>query len=521
MAEVITNTQKMTDAFAGVGTDAVNRSNHAKEKIAIIDNEKRAFDDAISNLDQVLLQQIEDTNDTLRKVEEEYANRIDAVGCRSDLFWRVVGISTGAAGSGQRHTIIDLKCTKLAVTYDIIENQGVGATQAVVGFTTGTLMKYVGGSGIGTLPTIERVNMEVADNELKSDGSDWDQYLQPDNLHGIKLYREPYDRDIADLFVASGVGTMGVNSKDIILLTTNVNLGIETGMLVTTEGTTPFATQQTYVVGVGSTAKDLSQYTDIVNVGTSSTVIGGAGINTAIVPMITVQDAAIVDTLAPNRDGVYTTFEFSKDPDTISDEFAIEKTKSPYVPQTISIQGFKQKGKGVEIKYVNNGVPNTTQEWNKFLEGFPDPDQLPDEIIEVEEPRVGAGKIYYRIGFGEKPVHPISGNDAEEGDEAQIIGTISWAQTLYQSLPSCDNAALNAAISMRDFAESQLAGDNDFPQKIQLANTVRTKRNELNLSIWAYRCHIGDADDQAGNATNFNSTINNSKFKDIMNATDL
>ena len=175
--------------------------------------------------------------------------------------------------------------------------------------------------------------------------------------------------------------------------------------------------------------------------------------------MITVQDLSDCGYSTLNRDGVFTTFEFSKDPDTISDEFAIEKEKSPYVPQTISIQGFKQKGKGVEIKYVNNGVPNTTQEWNKFLEGFPDPDQLPDEIIEVEELELAAGKIYYRIGFGEKPVHPISGNDAEEGDEAQVIGTISWAQTLYQSLPSCDNAIfLNEAISMRDFAESQLAG---------------------------------------------------------------
>ena len=71
----------------------------------------------------------------------------------------------------------------------------------------------------------------------------------------MKLYREPYDRDIADMFVATGVGTMAVNSKEIILLTTNVNLGIETGHLVTTEGTTPFATRQTYVTGIGSTTK--------------------------------------------------------------------------------------------------------------------------------------------------------------------------------------------------------------------------------------------------------------------------
>ena len=28
--------------------------------------------------------------------------------------------------------------------------------------------------------------------------------------------------------------------------------------------------------------------------------------------------------------------------------------------------------------------------------------------------------------------------------------------------------------------------DNDLPKKIELSNTVRTKRNELNLSIWAH-----------------------------------
>ena len=162
---------------------------------------------------------------------------------------------------------------------------------------------------------------------------------------------------------------------------------------------------------------------------------------------------------------------------------------------------------------------NLYKEWNKFNEGFPDPDQLPDDIVEVEEPRVGAGKIYYRIGFDEKPVHPISGNDAEEGDTAQVIGQTTWTQTLYQSLSACDNTDLNAAISARDAAEAALAGDNDFPKKISLANTVRTKRNELNLSIWAYRSHIGDAEEQAGGANNFNSTINNSEFKDLMNGT--
>ena len=90
-----------------------NRSNHAKEKITIIDNEEKLFDDLISNLDQVLLQQIEDTNDTLEKVEEEYGKRIDEQNCKSDLFWRVVGISTWSLVVVREIQSSTLECTKL------------------------------------------------------------------------------------------------------------------------------------------------------------------------------------------------------------------------------------------------------------------------------------------------------------------------------------------------------------------------------------------------------------------------
>ena len=94
---------------------------------------------------------------------------------------------------------------------------------------------------------------------------------------------------------------------------------------------------QTYVTGIGSTTKDPQGYTDIVNVGSSTTL--------SVVPVITVQDAAsLIHWL--NTDGVYTTFDFTKDPDTISDEFMIEKKRVRMFPQTISIQGFSEKGKG-------------------------------------------------------------------------------------------------------------------------------------------------------------------------------
>ena len=240
MAEVLSNTDRMTGSFAGVSTEAKYTIDNAKAKITIIDNEKIAFDEALQNIDQDLLTTIDKTNDTLKKVKEEYQKRIDVQGCKSDLFWRVIGITTvasGGGGAGGYRTQMTLKCTRLSVTYPSLSNVSSGSSLSVVGFETGKMMRYTptqGGIGTGA-PNIEVVDMGDGD-QLNSDGSSWDQYLQPDNLHGMKLYREPYDRDITDLFVATGVGTIGVNSNDIILLTTNLNLGIEEGQLVTTTG---------------------------------------------------------------------------------------------------------------------------------------------------------------------------------------------------------------------------------------------------------------------------------------------
>ena len=106
-----------------------------------------------------------------------------------------------------------------------------------------------------------------------------------------------------------------------------------------------------------------------------------------------------MDTLAPNADGVFTTFDFNKDPDTISDEFMPLKRRRVHTLHRPSLFKDSLKSVGVEIKYVNDGVPNSVQEWNKFLEGFPDPDQLPDDDVTVEEPRVGGEKSIIRLDF--------------------------------------------------------------------------------------------------------------------------
>ena len=90
---------------------------------------------------------------------------------------------------------------------------------------------------------------------------------------------------------------------------------------------------------------------------------------------------------------------------------------------------------------------------------------------------------------------------------------------MYQSLSTCDDTALNEAISARDAAESALASDSDFSEKINLSNKIKSKVNEeFNLRTWAYRMQIGKANEQQASTDEFRSTIENSNFQDLMNS---
>jgi len=503
-------TDQMSSGVSGISTRARETTNQAKLKITVIENNKIPYDESIKNVDRNLQNIIVETNDTLEKVRDEYQKRIDVQNCRSDLFWRVTGINTAAVTSGPgaggiRNDVI-CTCTKLSPTYPKLENTGTGTS--AIGFSTGALMWYTGPIGGGaTGPGITTIQMGDGD-PLVSAGSDFDAYLEPDNLHGLLLYREPYDRDVFDFFVATGIGTISQGSNQLTLLTPNVNLGIKTGMVVTPSSINVFASSQgNIVVGVSSTTMDLRPYSDIISVGSTSIYS---------VPVITLQDPAIANAFAPDSDGNYSYFDFSKDPDLISDEFAINPEVSPYAPQTISLLGNSDLGTGVKIKYINNGASPASQEWNKFLEGFPDPDLLPDDIVNVVEPNVGAGKIYYAVGFDQKPIS-VGGGDASEGDVRTFQGTTGFAQQAYASLSGCNDGDLNAAISARNAAEAALSGSNSFPEKITLVNQVRTKRNELNIAVWAYRTHIGNSENELAANGSFMSQMNSSPYKNLLN----
>ena len=524
-----TYTQQISSSVSGVSTQGGHVVEQSKLKIAVLDNGKIPYDEAIKNVDRNLQNIIVETNDTLEKVRDEYQKRIDVQNCRSDLFWRVTGISSDTT-SGDIE--IDCVCVKLSPTYPVLGNSGTNPPmretgnfdssgdpilESAIGFSTSALMWYTGPVSVGGGVTagITSVAMSGDGTTLRSDGSAFDAYLEPDNLHGLLLYREPYSRDILDSFVATGVGTISAGINTLTLLTNNLRLGITTGQIVTSSRTNTFASPQgTIVVGISSTTIDLTSYSDIISVG-STTV--------SSVPVITLQDPAVNNVVAPDTNGDYTYFDFTVDPNTISDKFAVSTDQNPYAPQTITlIDKGSHFGKGIKIKYINNGQGTATQEWNAALEGLPDPNQDfrkiddQDDIVEVEHPKIGAGKVYYAIGFDQKPIL-FGGADASEGDTRTFEGAAGYAQAAYASLSACDDTALNAAISARNAAEAALSGSNSFPEKISLVNSIRTKRNEINLAIWAYRSQIGKARDDVDSNNNFMNDLNSSPYADLMN----
>ena len=526
MAELYTD--QMSSGVSGISTNARSTVEQAKLKITLNDNEKIPFDEAIKNVDRNLQRIIVETNDTLENVRDEYQDRIDVQNCRSDLFWRVTGVSADDDADSNEITI-SCVCVKLSPTYPVLGNTATnppmrldpeGDPEPRIGFSTSALQWYQGPVSIiggGSTAGITSVAMSGDGTTLRSDGSAFDTYLEPDNLHGLLLYNEPYARDIGDLFVATGIGTISAGFNTMTLLTPKLNLGITTGMVVTPSRLGIFASGNNVVVGVGTTIVDLRPYGDVI------ASVGATSIYT--VPLITLEDPAIGLVTAPGSDGNYTYFDFSKDPNLISDKLAVEISDQAYVPQVISLMvggSGRNFGEGVKIGYINNGVSPATQEWNPFLEGLPDPDQNfkkiddTDDIILVEPPKIGAGKIYYPIGFDQKPIL-ANGNNASEGDVRSFVGSLGFLQPAYASLSACNDTALNAAISARNTAEAALSGSNSFPEKLSLVNAIRSKRNNINIQIWAYRGMIGNSENELTKNEDFMNNLDSSPYKDLIN----
>ena len=509
----MSNTSDMVDVFKNIDSETKNVVDESKAKISVLDQAKTPYVKAATNVDRSLHDQLTIVNNTLYATRDAYDERVDVQGCRSDLFWRLTGVTSTASGPSGFTTTFTFTCTKLNSIYPKADATGISSAVAgeasTVGLTTNAVTYYDG-------TTFNQIDLPEEGDSLNGVGSFFDTYYEPDNLHGLKLYDEPYARDVLDTFRASGIGTIGVGvaatTNRMTILAPANETPIKVGQLMTPSKSGYFATQYVTVTGVGTTAVDLSSY-PFSGITTSQLIT---------VPYITVDSLPITKIDAPLSDGTYVNMVFTQDPDTIDDSYAVGIKDNPYVDQSIEIMSYSQSGTGVKIVYDNSGISSGTRTWNKFMDGFSDPNVDFDEDEEdtiISEPPLGADKIYYRIGFPNKPILYPGSDDASEGDTVTITdSTLLPLATLYQALPSCDDTELNAAISARDTAESDLASDSTLQQKITLSNSIKEKINgEFNLRTWAYRIQIGQAQERKAGIDTFRNLIEGSDFQDLMN----
>jgi len=456
--------------MAGLITDIQAKITLKKEEIAwmgdnivLLDTKKEPWDDAILRVDAHASKEIEAVNTTILDVDQAYKARITA-GCWTDLFWRVVGHTT-AQGSGQGATPEQwtLQCTKL--------NEVGYAGTGTLGPNTSLTLYNGGVSGVTTLPLDSKYGFEV------------------DFFHGMKNFDEPWTKDIGDTTVGSFIGTVGTGSTILTIMQPNsqgLGEGFEIGQLVTCEKDGVISGTHNTIAGFGATVVDL---TGISTVGTATTM---TEVTTIILDTLTVGFASVPPA------GEYVTFTVSDDPVSIStySDYKIPWAKNPMSPQTIGITGSGPLGVGTFVQYDNSGISSNTQSWRPENRT----DNLPskvrkklDDDDKVDPPQVGAGRIYYRVGFDTGPTL-LNGSLAAEG-AVRIIQTSFFGSTLYQDLPACsaEEVNLTTKVGIRNSKESAFSSDvGTFNSIVGAGNALRIERNSYEQQIWGIRMTIGE-----------------------------
>lgn len=505
------------------------------ERIVVLDDAKNTYLDGITAIDRLLLNDLSAVNSTIEAVNDSYQARIDA-GCKTDLFWRLIDIqlqqTTTAAGGGSGGVSTS---TSYEYTYECTRINPTGypsvvGTSSTVGITTffvgvsSTTVDYVSGPN----GAYEQVPL----NSLFG--------FEEVNMYGLKMYDEPYTRDIGDTYVTSFIGTCGVGTNVVVAMTP-INSGgisnIQVGQLLICDKPNVFSGDAYTITGIGTAVADLA--------GINSTS-PASSLTEVIVPKLTLDADTLLPAFAPEDNGNYVTFTVLVNPDTLGD-LSISRSQSPYVPQTIKCpMQTSDIGKGVRVEFDNSGAPSGSATWNQFLEGELDPDanirgnsesEIKQQIEQnrVREPSIGGGKLFHKVGFDYAPVIYTNSDRtayrlATEGEVVTLrsrmgvapsspfqsmfyIPGISLSETSagVERLPNCSSTvteALNETISVSSDAVSGLSGDL-IQTRLEITNMLRSDMMDLNLRIWNERTLLGDCRERQGTYSARSSLVTN------------
>tara|TARA_A100001201_G_scaffold86840_1_gene76527 strand:- start:69 stop:1541 length:1473 start_codon:yes stop_codon:yes gene_type:complete len=465
-----------------------------QDQIVEFDDQKSLYDEGIVRLELELLNRLDNVNKSFNLIADAYQSAIVS-GCKTDMFWRITDRISSTPVD-----FFELECTRLnpggysLTETNIDSNAGIGSTVAYVG-ATGVVTFYPAGLTYG--------------NEIPEEGDVVvnDPYFGFDrrNLYGLKIYSEPFDKDIGDTLVGEFIGTCSVGSTEVtVMQSVGAGLTFGIGQIIVSAGKTAIFPNNAKIVGVGTTTQDIRAI--------PSTGIGSTGVVVNILTMDTVCGAPAS---APESDGSFVEFRALDDP--IAFRFGGRKRydipfdQDPFTPQTISIANTSTLGTGVSVYIDNSGALSNPQSWDPSL-----------KILSVEdggqvEPEVGAGQVYFRQGFGHAPMN--GPNKAEEG-ETISVRVNALATGLYQQLSDCSSAIndeISNAIGISSTKETALIAQNS--DNVILAESVqalRRERNRIQLGIHGTRKILGTINEEMDELESLQVLLNNTTTSDVV-----
>ena len=463
-------------------------------EIVVIDDNKNLYDEGISKIENKILDGIIHVNEGLEAVTDAYQDRIDS-GCRSDLFWRQVGFSSGTGQGGADQ--FTLECTRL--NSDEYEPVGTGSSQNVV--------KFVGSSGVTTFYPINS-NFSDEISEIGFPNFVDNQYFgfERENRYAMKFYSQPFDKDIGNTLVGEFIGTCGLGITTLTVMQpvgSGMTFGV--GQIIRSIGKLAIFPDTAKIVGVGTTVTDLRA---VPNVGFGST---NSQATVSLLTMDTICGAA-----ASAREAVQ--FRVLTDPDEFSGtdrrRYDIPFNQDPFTLETISSahsENDRDKiGLGISMFITKDGAPSATSTWDQHKKN------VPEEVggIKIEEyapePLVGGGKQIYRVGFTERPINAL-GDPAEEG-EVRITTSLSPSLfPLYEDTPSCSSDvanALTAAISDKNTRVTNFDDADGFYNTLaEGVKSLRDQRNDLQLGLHGVRKMMATLNNELDDLLKLEKTI--------------
>ena len=458
-----------------------------QDEIVIADDSKSFYDEAIEKIERHVFEQIEDVNRSFADVQSAYQDRIDSP-CRTDLFWRFVGVTPPPSGGKQVNDTYNFVCTKLSAT------------------------PYSGSVGIGSTsgsPTMRKLNSDGSITTVSLEGSEFG--LDRRDFYGLKYYEEPFNEDIGNSLIGSFIGTCSAGSSEITIMnTTDKNEKYEPGQIIsrcTKSGVLIIDPVKITEVGIGTLTVNLEP------VGIASTQ--------ATVNIIKTNVAMGNNATAPEPDNSLVSFRVIADPDDFLEgtkKYQIPFEKDPFNDQVLSIATTSNIGAGKSVYLVQNGVTKKQAEWNTG-----DIYKINDDgDFYVTEPVIGPGRIYFTLGFDEKPIL-LNGDDAEEGDIRSKTGNFPSGVDIdpfYESLPSCSSAiddAITDTLGISSTKETALTNNNSVNQTLLVAsNALREERNQISLRIFGMRKILGSENNDIDTRKGLNTILEDPTILDII-----